>query len=114
MGRMSGSSSSGEASCPHVEPVVYTAAEVAAMLRLTRDQVRLATVNGALPHRQLGASARTIRYTRADIDSFLECQARTGLRPASHAAPAPPVVMPAPSSRRRAVDPDSRAGSHRR
>lgn len=111
---MSKPSQGPEPTCQHVEPVVFTAGEVAAMLRLTRDQVRLATVNGALPHRQLGASTRTIRYTRADVEAFLERQARTGLRAPGQAAFSVPVVMPAPTSRRRAVDPNGRAGPSRR
>ena len=51
--------------------LVYTAQEVADLLKINRDSVRLATVTGDLPHRQLGETTRSIRYTQADIDAFL-------------------------------------------
>ena len=65
--------------CAHVEPIVFTEKEVCALLRLPRDQVRLARVNGQLPYRQLGPSSQSIRYTREDIDSFLANQSRVGV-----------------------------------
>lgn len=68
---------------PHEDgdvPFVYTAQEVSDLLKISRDSVRLATVNGTLPHRSLGGTVRSIRYTREDIDAFLRNQARVGLQ----------------------------------
>ena len=86
---------------PVVAPLVYTAQEVADLLKINRDSVRLATVNGTLPHRNLGATSRSIRYTREDIEVFLGNQARVGVgRPDSRYPSDRVEVMAAPIRRR--------------
>lgn len=80
--------------------LIFTAQEVADMLKISRATVRLATVNGDLPHRQFGDSVRSIRYTRDDISSFIEARARSGLgvipEEAVRRLPAPRVRSPRP------------------
>ena len=80
--------------------LVYTAQEVADLLKINRDSVRLATVTGDLPHRQLGETTRSIRYTQADIDAFLEARSRRGGAAARRGEGEAAVVrMPAPRQR---------------
>lgn len=81
-------------------PLVYTAQEVADSLKISRDSVRLATVNGTLPHRNLGGTVRSIRYTRDDIEAFLGNQKRVGLQaPGREGDEEPTRVMKAPRRR---------------
>lgn len=87
--------------CQHLEPLVLTENEVAALLRLPRDQVRLARVNGLLPYRQLGDTTRSIRYTPDDIEVFLANQARGGIASSSEDRTA--RLLPAPRNRARSV-----------
>ena len=52
-----------------VERMAFTAREVAEMIGVSFDTVRRATAEGLLPCRRLG---RSVRYTRADIHSYLD------------------------------------------
>ena len=70
------------------------------MLQIPHDQVRLATVNGDLPHRQLGTSSRGVRYTREDIGTLLTNQARVGVAGRAGGGGDEVVVMAAPKTRR--------------
>ena len=82
----------------HADDLVYTAQEVEEISKNNRNSVRLATVNGELPHRQLGDSVRSIRHTREDIDTLLALRARRGpLQPAADS----PRLLPAPRIQKR-------------
>lgn len=57
--------------------LVYTTREVAELLKIDINSIRLARTTGDLPFRQLGASAQSIRYTMEDIEVLLANRART-------------------------------------
>lgn len=57
---------------------LYSAAEVAEMLNVSKRTVERATSEGVLPHRALGAGSRSARYTRNDVAVYLESIQRVG------------------------------------
>ena len=52
-----------------METIAYTADQVAEMLNLSTITIRRATTAGLMPCRRIG---RAVRYTRSDIDAFLD------------------------------------------
>jgi excisionase family DNA binding protein len=55
--------------------LAYTAHEVADLLGVSFSTIRRATADGVLPYRRLG---RLVRYTRADIDAYLDSHRECG------------------------------------
>lgn len=55
---------------------LLTVSDVAELLAVHEETVRRWVWAHDLPHRRLGPSQRTIRFTQADIDEYLEGQRR--------------------------------------
>ena len=58
----------------HEMPITYTAEQVAAMLNLSRRTIERATSDGLIPYRKTGTGRTSRRYTREDINVYLERQ----------------------------------------
>ena len=80
---------------PATEPVFLTVAEVAERTGLTQYEVRSEVRRGVFPHRAIGTRP-LIRFTREDIDAYVE---RVAARKKKEAAPS--GLTPGSRARRR-------------